>query len=112
MLFNSYVFIFCFLPAVLVGWWSLRGARVRLGFLTLSSWFFYAWWDWHFLPLMIGSTTVDYVAGRAIAGSDDERYRRIWLGGALSFNLALLGYFKYADFFINSLNGIGSHVGA
>src|SRR4051812_50111288 len=75
------------------------------------SWFFYAWWDWKFLPLMIGSTTVDYIAGRLISGSDDERRRKVVLILALTFNLALLGYFKYADFFIGSLDGIGQWLG-
>ncbi len=111
MLFNSQVFLFAFLPVVLIGWWGLRGATVRLGFLTLASWFFYAWWDWKFLPLMLTSTTVDYIAGRMISGSEDERRRKVVLIVALAFNLALLGYFKYADFFISSLDGIGSWLG-
>src|SRR5213078_1057065 len=112
MLFNSYLFLFGFLPPVLVGCWALRQKNLRLAFLTLSSWFFYAWWDWRFLPLMISSTTVDYVAGRLLVSTDDERKRKAVLVAALSFNLALLGVFKYAGFFLDSLNGIGSALGA
>jgi alginate O-acetyltransferase complex protein AlgI len=112
MLFNSHEFIFAFLPFVLVGWYLLRPPTVRLAFLTLSSWFFYAWWDWRFLPLMISSTTVDYVAGRLLVSTDDERNRKAVLVSALSFNLALLGVFKYAGFFLDSLNGVGSALGA
>ena len=53
MLFNSYVFLFGFLPAVLLGWWGLaRWKQLRLAFLTGASWFFYAWWDWRYLPLL------------------------------------------------------------
>ena len=112
MLFNSYLFLFGFLPPVLVGCWALRQKNLRLAFLTLSSWFFYAWWDWRFLPLMLSTTMVDYVAALALQRTDDERRRRLLLIGSLSINLSLLGYFKYAGFFVGSLNGIGRALGA
>ncbi|HLX32043.1 MAG TPA: MBOAT family protein [Gaiellaceae bacterium] len=112
MLFNSYVFLFGFLPPVLVGCWALRVKNLRLLFLTLSSWAFYAWWDWRFLPLMLSTTTVDYVAALAIHRNDVQRRRNLWLIGSLAVNLSLLGYFKYAGFFLNSLNGIGKALGA
>jgi alginate O-acetyltransferase complex protein AlgI len=111
VLFNSYVFLFGFLPPVLVGCWSLRRKNLRLGFLTAASWLFYAWWDWRFLPLMLSTTTVDYLAALAIARSDDERRRRLLLVASLSVNLGLLGYFKYAGFFVGSLDGIASALG-
>src|SRR5437763_13955183 len=107
MLFNSYLFLFGFLPPVLVGCWALRRKNPRLAFLTLASWFFYAWWDWRFLPLMLSTTTVDYVAALAIHRLEDQRRRNVWLIGSLTVNLALLGYFKYAGFFFSSLNGLG-----
>jgi hypothetical protein len=53
VLFNSYIFLFGFLPCVLVGWWTLRAKPLRLAFLTGSSWFFYAWWDWRYLPILL-----------------------------------------------------------
>src|SRR5213080_3205211 len=112
MLFNSYLFLFGFLPPVFVGCWALRRKNLRLAFLTLSSWFFYAWWDWRFLPLMLSTTMVDYVAALALQRTDDERRRRLLLIGSLSINLSLLGYFKYAGFFVGSLNGIGRALGA
>ena len=111
MLFNSYVFLVGFLPSVLVGCWALRRKNQRLAFLTAASWLFYAWWDWRFLPLMLSTTTVDYLAALAIARSDDERRRRVLLAGSLSVNLALLGYFKYAGFFVGSLDGIAGALG-
>jgi alginate O-acetyltransferase complex protein AlgI len=111
VLFNSYAFLFGFLPAVLLGWWTLPGRNPRLAFLTLASWFFYAWWDWRFLPLMLSTTSVDYWAARAIARSSDDRRRRVLLVGSLTINLCLLAYFKYAGFFFGSLNGIGRAVG-
>jgi alginate O-acetyltransferase complex protein AlgI len=107
MLFNSYVFLFAFLPPVLVGAWAMRTKNLRLIFLTLASWTFYAWWDWRFLPLMLSTTTVDYVAALAIHRTGEQRRRTAWLVGSLTVNLGLLGYFKYAGFFFSSLDGIG-----
>ena len=72
MLFNSYVFLFGFLPPVLVGTWALRHKNLRLLFLTMASWAFYAWWDWRFLPLMLSTTMVDYVAALMIHRTDDR----------------------------------------
>jgi alginate O-acetyltransferase complex protein AlgI len=112
MLFNSYEFIFAFLPLVLTGWYALRPPMVRLGFLTLASCVFYAWWDWRYLPLLLTSTSIDYIAGRLLVGTDEERRRRAVLVTALSLNLALLWYFKYAGFFLDSLNGVGRALGA
>jgi alginate O-acetyltransferase complex protein AlgI len=112
VLFNSYTFVCGFLPLVLIGWWGLRGTPLRLTFLTLASYVFYGWWDWRYLPLLIISTSVDFVAGHAINGSDDEHRRRLILTVALTINLALLAYFKYVGFFLGSLNGMGRWVGA
>src|SRR5690349_17945267 len=108
MLFNSYVFLFAFLPAVLAGWWGLsRWRPLRLAFLTSASWFFYAWWDWRYLPVLIGATSVDFLAGRWIAASASEPRRRLLLATSLATNVGILAYFKYAGFFFGSLNGIG-----
>lgn len=112
MLFNSYVFLFGFLPAVLLGWWGLaRWKQLRLAFLTGASWFFYAWWDWRYLPLLIGATSIDYVAGLLIAGTENETRRRLLLAASLTTNIGILAYFKFAGFFLGSLDGIGSALG-
>jgi alginate O-acetyltransferase complex protein AlgI len=112
MLFNSYSFLFGFLPCVLVGWWGLaRRRRLRLAFLTGASWFFYAWWDWRYLPVLILATSVDYVAGNRIAHTEVERRRRVLLAVSLATNIGILAYFKYSGWFVDSLNGIGSAVG-
>ena len=101
-----------FLPLVLLGWWALRPPTPRLAFLTVMSYVFYAWWDWRFLGLMWLSTGIDYVAGHMIARATDRSRARLYLIVALTANLALLGYFKYAGFFLDSLHGIGSALGA
>ncbi|HTK96326.1 MAG TPA: MBOAT family O-acyltransferase [Terriglobales bacterium] len=111
MLFNSYIFIFVFLPIVLVGWWSVRKNAPRLAFLTLASYVFYGWWDWRFLPLMWISTGVDWLAGQKIAASDDPGYRKRWLAVSMTFNLAILGFFKYYGFFASSVNEVALHMG-
>jgi alginate O-acetyltransferase complex protein AlgI len=112
MLFNSYSFLFGFLPCVMVGWWCLaRWLRLRLAFLTGASWFFYAWWDWRYLPVLILATSVDYAAGHLIARTEAEARRRLLLAASLTTNIGILAYFKYAGFFLGSLNGIGRAVG-
>jgi alginate O-acetyltransferase complex protein AlgI len=112
MLFNSYSFLFGFLPCVLAGWWGLsRWRPLRLAFLTVASWFFYAWWDWHYLPVLIGATSIDYVAGLGLARTENEPRRRLLLAASLTTNVGILAYFKYAGFFFGSVNGIGSALG-
>src|SRR5437762_13924615 len=112
MLFNSYLFLFGFLPPGLVACCALRQKNLRLAFLTLASWFFYAWWDWRFLPLILSTTTVDYVAALAIHRLEDQRRRNLWLIGPLTVNPALLGCFKYDGFLFRSLNRIDKAVRA
>jgi alginate O-acetyltransferase complex protein AlgI len=112
MLFNSYAFLFGFLPPVLLGWWGLsRWKQVRLAFLTGASWFFYAWWDWRYLPVLIGATSVDYVAGHWLARTESEPRRRALLVASMSTNIGILVYFKCSGFFFSSLDGIGSALG-
>ena len=107
MLFNSYVFIFAFLPMVLGGWWLWRNhPHHRLAFLTLASYFFYGWWNWKFVPLMIASTAVDHLAALRIHASEDPRVRRRWLICSMTFNLMVLGIFKYLGFFMTSAQGM------
>ena len=97
MLFNSYEFLFLFLPIVLVGYYFLVPRGARLGFLTVASYFFYGWWDWRFCSLMLISTVVDYIAGQRIHASDVRTVRRRWLTLSIVANLSLLGFFKYYD---------------
>jgi alginate O-acetyltransferase complex protein AlgI len=112
MLFNSYVFLLGFLPIVLLGWWTIRGERQRLLFLTLASYVFYGWWDWRFVPLMVASTSVDYIAGAHIAASAEHAKRKRWLVASLSFNLLILGFFKYFGFFAASVDRVLEVTGA
>lgn len=96
MLFNSLVFLLAFLPAA----WGLYGATsrfaptLRLPTLLALSLAFYAWWDWRFLPFLLASVTLNWLAAEAFFRGG----RRAWLWGALTLDLAALGLFKYALF--------------
>jgi alginate O-acetyltransferase complex protein AlgI len=110
MLFNSLGYIFAFLPAVLLGWWGLArfGRRRALVWLTLASLFFYAWWDWRYLALLGGSIVFNYGAAHFIHTA--QRRRKLLLGLAIAVDLAVLGWFKYADFLLQSLAALlGRH---
>lgn len=104
MLFNSYEFLFLFLPIVLAGYYLLFRKGTRLGFLTVMSYLFYGWWDWRFCSLMLISTLIDYQSGKHIHASDDTRVRRRWLTLSVVSNLSLLGFFKYFDLVARSVN--------
>ena len=104
MLFNSYEFLFLFLPVILLGYYVLFARRGRLVFLTLMSYVFYGWWDYRFCALMLLSTLIDYVAGARMAATLTTRRKRFWLVVSVVSNLGLLGFFKYFDLFAHSLN--------
>ena len=112
MLFDSPVF-FAFLLVVVPLYWLLNRRRQNI-FLLLASYVFYGWWDWRFLGLILISTVVDFFCARAIAASDDSRKRKALLVLSLVVNLTFLGFFKYFNFFIDSLTpalgSLGVHV--
>jgi alginate O-acetyltransferase complex protein AlgI len=112
MLFNSFGFIFLYLPVVLGGFFLIaRGShRLAAGWLALASVFFYGWWDARFVALLLSSIVFNYGAGYAIAQSQAARAKRL-LVGAVTANLLLLCYFKYANFFIATANGLGAGFG-
>ena len=110
MQFNSYLFG-CFFVVVLAVHHGPLPWTVRKIALLLFSYAFYAAWDVPFVLLLWGSTIVDWHIAKAIARSEAPRRRKLLLAVTLSFNLGLLGYFKYAGFLARSLGGIASAVG-
>ncbi|MBF0566665.1 MAG: MBOAT family protein [Nitrospirae bacterium] len=151
MLFNSYVFIFFFLPLTLCVYFFLakRSSVANAGnsvddsvdnpvgnstgtnccrvspnaWLTVASLVFYGWWDYRYVPLMVGSIAFNYAIGKLIVkrpgklpgnlpnknpGSLPDKYsgQKSLLVAGIAGNLLLLAYFKYANFFIANLNGI------
>ncbi|MFC4808715.1 MBOAT family O-acyltransferase [Paenibacillus sp. GCM10023250] len=114
MLFNTYAFIFAFWPVTVAVYFLLN--RLRLLFaaklsLTLASLFFYGYWNVLYLPLILGSIAFNYAFGRLVqprSGRPDAR-RKPLLIAAIAGNLLLLGYYKYADFFLSTLSDWTGH---
>jgi D-alanyl-lipoteichoic acid acyltransferase DltB (MBOAT superfamily) len=101
--FDSTAFL-VFLVIVFVAYHLVaRSRRVQNLLLLAASFVFYGWWDWRFLGLLAFSAGVDYLAALAMAGATDARRRRAFLVLSLGTNLAILGVFKYAGFFAESL---------
>lgn len=103
MLFNSLVFA-AFLPITFFSYWFLTNKSLKLqNFLVLVvSYIFYGWWDWRFLSLIITSTAVDYFVAKALGHTEQKRKRNLLISVSLLFNLGMLGFFKYYNFFVDS----------
>ncbi len=114
MLFNSYDFLFLFLPVTLAGYFLLgRTAKSGLAnvWLILASLAFYAYWEIFFLPLLLVSIAGNYfLAGRiqAAVAAGRPGARRGWFLLGLAFDLGLLGYYKYYNFFAENLDRLGA----
>ena len=107
MLFNSFVFIFLFLPIAFAGFFSLGrfAPRLAAAWLTTASLFFYGWWNPIYVPLLLWSILFNYSCARFIAhaaGPARAQPRTYLLTLAITGNLLLLGYYKYANFFLDS----------
>lgn len=102
MLFNSYMFIFGFLPLTVGGYWLLREWHEHDGsqfWLMVASIGFYAYWDWRYAALLGGLATFNYWWGERLT----ESKSRLMLAGGVIANLGVLGYYKYANFFLDNL---------
>ncbi len=103
MSFNSIDYLF-FLPTVWILYWLIGSNRYKTQnvLILIASYFFYGLWDWRFLSLIIASTLVDYFVGIEIHRSDSHGIRKRWLWLSVVFNVSLLGFFKYYNFFADS----------
>lgn len=105
MLFNSAVFLFLFLPVTYAVFWLLQTKNAKYIWLTVTGYVFYGYWNPKFCLLMLFSTLVSYLAGLGLLRfGDDPRMRKWLLVVPITVDLALLGFFKYADFGIGTLN--------
>jgi alginate O-acetyltransferase complex protein AlgI len=111
MLFNSLPFLFGFLPAVYLIFWRLRTRQGRFICLAVTGYLFYSFWDPRFCLLMAFTTLVSYSAGLGFLRWSDPRARKLLLLAPIVVDLALLGYFKYAGFALESANRAGSLLG-
>lgn len=110
MLFNSYQFIFLFLPITLLVFLFLsrRNQEYSILWLVIASLFFYGWWNPAYLALIIISMLLNYLFGRLLGAQHNYTtiQRRWMLGLGITLNLATLGYYKYAGFFVQNINVI------
>ena len=105
MLFNSYVFIFSFLPLTLLVYFYLNKKNLHNSsrlFLVFSSLFFYAWWNINYLPIILASVIINYAIGNFLQRIGKRREIVLTLG--IGLNLLLLLYFKYLFFFVENFN--------
>ena len=112
MLFNSYEFILVFLPVTLAGFFLLgaRSRRLALGWLVLASLLFYAWWRPINVLIVAPSILINFALARWLvqlsAARGREGLARAVLLLGIAFNVAFLGYFKYANFFVSAANDL------
>lgn len=115
MLFNSLEFAL-FLPVIFIIYWLLNKSNLKIqnAFLLLSSYYFYASWDWRFLFLLIFSTLLDYFSGIKMSEAKNNFAKKSWFWLSITINLGFLGLFKYYNFFIQTfsqaITSIGLHV--
>lgn len=103
MIFSSIPFLYYFLPTVLVGYF-LMPKQGKNAVLLLASLVFYGWGEPRLLGLMVFTIAVFYLCGLTIGASDVPGRKKLWLMVSVVTGLGLLGVFKYADFFIGSVN--------
>ena len=109
MVFTSLTFI-AFSVVFFPLYFMTRG-RIRIVVCIVGSYFFYGWWDWRFLSLILISTVIDYSVGRMLLVTEDQRRRRALLAVSIAANLSMLGFFKYFNFFADSLVDLFSLLG-
>ena len=109
MLFNSYEFIFLYLPIVFCGFFLIARSSFRIAalWLAVASLFFYGWYNPKFVSLLLASIVFNYGAGYLIGQSSTKKAKVILLW-SITANLCLLCIFKYANFFISSVNSLGA----
>jgi alginate O-acetyltransferase complex protein AlgI len=109
LLFPTVTFAVFFTIVLPVSWALMPHQRAWRAWILLASYVFYAWWDWRFVFLLGASTVVNHVLAVAIHRAEEIRTRKALLALAIAFDLGLLGYFKYTNFFLSSVdNAIGT----
>ncbi len=116
MLFNSYIFIFLFLPFTLLVYFVFNHFRLQNAgkvFLVFASLFFYSWWNIKYLPIILFSIVVNFMVGISLTKQFEHKNisRKSVLTGGILFNIALLTYYKYTNFFLDNINwAFGTHI--
>ncbi len=113
MLFPTVTFAIFFMVVLPVSWVLIRQptrTQWKL-FMLAASYYFYAYWNPRFVFLLVASTIFNQICGQAISRTAGEGARRVILAVAVAGNLAVLGYFKYYDFFVSSFQNMLDNVG-
>lgn len=109
MLFNSYIFILAFLPLVFAGYFflnKLKLYKVAQIEIIIASLYFYGYFNKSYLIIISGSIILNYCFSSFLLHFSESSVRKIVLGSSLVFNVGLLFYFKYWDFFVTNINGV------
>ncbi len=112
MVFSSHIFVFYFLPLLLLVYYNLP-YRWRNGFLAVMSYVFYGWWKPWFACLMLATTAANFLCGKLVSAPNAGRAQRVAaLAAACTVSLALLGFFKYYMFSVEGVNSLLGLLGA
>lgn len=106
MLFNSFEFLFVFLPSVLLGcllFSAFKSSSAKI-WIIFSSLFFYSWWNAFHILIILSVMLFTFTVGQSMLRVSDSRLRKALLVLGLSVDIAVLGYFKYFIFFAESIN--------
>jgi len=109
MVFSSYPFLFGFLPVVLALCWGVRLVAppvVAVAVLAAASVWFAGYWDWHYLPLLLGTVLFNFTMSWVIHAQANDRARKAVMLLGVAGNLACLGYFKYAMFVVGNFEAL------
>jgi alginate O-acetyltransferase complex protein AlgI len=111
VLFPTVTFAVFFVIVLPVSWLLMPRPRLWQPFMLLASYVFYAWWDWRFVFLLAGSTIGNHLCAVALHRARSIAARKALVGAGVAFNLALLGYFKYAGFFVSTADNMLQRLG-
>jgi D-alanyl-lipoteichoic acid acyltransferase DltB (MBOAT superfamily) len=104
MVFNSFHFAYFFAILLPLYWALARWKRAQNALLLAASYYFYASWNWRFLSLLVLSTAMDFACGLAVDRIEETRKRKMFVALSMALNLGMLGFFKYCNFFAESLH--------
>lgn len=111
MLFNSYIFIFVFLPITLLlyfGFNKIKKYEIAKLVLVIASLYFYAYFNVKYLFIIVASILINYLFNRIFRKLKNKNFRKILLIIGVAFNIGMIFYYKYYDFVISTINSLAS----
>src|SRR4026209_2739781 len=110
MTFTTLTFLIFFV-VVFALYWSLHNRRMQNALLIVAGYVFYGWWDWRYCLLMVAASFLDYFLGPGLDKPDVPWKRNLLLTCGLAGNLAMLGFFKYFNFFAENFQALAASLG-